>query len=77
VLGDVGDPEPVRIIAVELTLHEIVGSGDMGHSAKPGTAAETLDAGSVHEHLDRTVTNRDAEAHGELGVDPSSPVGLA
>jgi hypothetical protein len=76
-LGNVGDPEAIRIISVELALDEVVGRGHVGDPAKAWASCEPGDSGPCHQHLDGAVTDRDAESHGELGVDTPGPVGLA
>jgi hypothetical protein len=56
-LGDVGDPEAVRIISVELALDEVVGRGHVGDPAEPRASCEALDSGPRHKHLDGAVAD--------------------
>ena len=37
---------------------------------RPAAAGQALDPGPAHQQLDRAVPDRDAQAEGELGMDP-------
>jgi hypothetical protein len=77
VLGDVGHPEAVRIVSVELTPDEVRRRGQVRDTPELRASAEALDTCPRHEHLDRAVAHGDAESHGELSVDAPCPIRLA
>ncbi len=79
VLGDVGDPQPVRRVCGELPVDQVgrrlsVRVADGAAAAPP--LAEALDAGSAHESGDALGVDRQPESHGQLGVHAGRPVCL-
>lgn len=80
VLGDVGDPQPVRGVGGEPAIDQ-VGTGlsdwvaDRG--VVPPAAVETLDPGLTHEPLDPFEADRQPQPEREFGVHPRGAVGAA
>ena len=75
-LGDVGDPQLARTGRANwrCTRSDEVGVWCLGPARRlPG---RPFDPGSVHQHLDRALSDDDARAEGQLGVHPPSPIGL-
>jgi hypothetical protein len=77
VLGDIGDPELVGIMARKLTLHQVMCRRDVGDSPESRPSADSGDSRSRHEHLHRVVPNGDAGTEGQLRRDPPGTVGAA
>jgi hypothetical protein len=74
VLGDVGDPELVAVIATELPLHAVCCGHHAGDAPEAGTAGYPLDSSALHQELDRLTTYGDALTEGQLGMDTAHAV---
>jgi len=73
-LGDVGEPNPIRPIGSELTLHKIIVGCRVG--AMPALAAVT-DNGNIgcsHQPCHAFTTDAKPQAQTQLRVDPGSPI---
>jgi hypothetical protein len=78
VVLDVGHPQLVAAGAGGLTLDQIAGGRLRSQATSElGAAGDALQAGAAHQQLDSVVTDGDAAAQGELGVDPPAAVGLS
>ena len=75
VLGDVGDPQPVRIVAVEVAVDEVAHCWHVVLRSTPSRAWQALQAGSTHQNLHRVVTDADPLPEGQFGVNTAGPVG--
>ena len=73
-LGDVGDPQLVRVVAVEPAIDEIVCSGEVGCLPPPGSSRDPLKADPTHQQVNRLFADGGAISHCELGVDTPVPV---
>jgi hypothetical protein len=51
VLGDVGDPELIATIPLEVPSNTILGRGDVGHASVAGPPRNALKPGSTHQSL--------------------------
>ena len=69
-LGDIGDPQLVSSLPLELSLDSVVRGRDVRHSPISRSPTEPSQAGSTHESLDGLLPDTDAAAQGQLGVDP-------
>ena len=76
-LGDVGDPQPVGLVAPEPPLDEVAGRRDMWDPPKARTSGHAGDPGAAHQQLDRAAADLETMAQGEFGVDSTSSVGAA
>jgi hypothetical protein len=76
-LGDVGDPEPVRFGPCEVPSDEVAGGGLVGDAPVPRPAAEALQARLPHQEPHRLLTDRQAVAQGQLRVHASVAVHAA
>jgi hypothetical protein len=61
-LGDIGDPEPLGIMARKLTLNQVICRRDVGNSPESQPSAESRPS---HEHLHRVVTYGNLLANGQ------------
>ena len=77
VLGDIGDPELVRLVTMKLPLGTIAGSGHAGDVAEARTSGDALNASAPHEHLDCLVTDGDALSEDQVGMDASDALGAS
>ena len=77
VLGDVGDPQPVRGVSGELTLDQVLEHRRGAVSVAPPAPVDPLQAVQAHQPLDPLPAASELPAQGELGVHPSHPVGAA
>jgi hypothetical protein len=73
VLGDVGDPEAVRVVAGEVPVDEVAGGGLVGDAPVLRSAGQALQAGLAHQQPHGFLADREAVAEGELGVHPPEP----
>jgi hypothetical protein len=73
-LGDVGDPELIRARSVELSFDSVGGDVVGLDPLPPATPGDARQACSAHQQLDLVVTDEDASAQGELGVDAPAAV---
>jgi hypothetical protein len=75
VLGDVGDPEPVRAVCGELALDQ-VGDSFLGrHAFRPAAQRQPGKPGALHEQCHRVVADQQAVGALQLGADPGLAVG--
>jgi hypothetical protein len=74
VLGYVGDPETIGFVSGEGALDQIRSGGYVRDSPQARPAGQTVQACSVHEHLDGVVTDGDAVAENQFSVYPASTV---
>ena len=78
VLGDVGEPHPIRRLSDELALDEVVVGGRLGLPvAMFALVADPAQASDAHQARDALTAADQAEAEAELGVDPRRAVGAA
>jgi hypothetical protein len=77
VLGDVGDPQPVRFDSGEVPVDEVGGGNDAWDLLASFRAWEAVDLGSRHQHLDGVVADLDASVEGEFSVDASGAIGAS
>jgi hypothetical protein len=64
VLGDVGDPEAVRVVAGEVTVDEVAGGGLVGDAPVLRSAGQALQAGLAHQQPHGFGADREAVAEG-------------
>jgi hypothetical protein len=76
-LGDVGQPQPVRAVDGELAVHQVVLGRRAGRATAGSAPVEALDTGLAHEPGNPLVVDRQAQPEHELGMDPWPPVRLA
>jgi hypothetical protein len=75
VLGDVGDPRPVRPVRTELALDQ-VGDCFLGrHAVGPAAQREPGQPGPLHEQRHRVVADQQPVGALQLGADPGPDVG--
>jgi hypothetical protein len=75
VLRDVSDPQPVRIVESEVAVDEVARCWRVVLHSTPSRAWQALQACSTHQHLHGVVAHGDPMPEGQLGVNPTSPVG--
>jgi len=63
----------VGIVTTELTLDEIVRGRHVRHPPEPRPTRDSLDAGTVHEHLNGVVTDDEAVTERELACTRRAP----
>src|SRR5918994_4222211 len=68
VLGDVGDPEPVWVVASEVPVDEVAGGGLVGDAPVLRATRQALQAGLAHQQPHGFLADGEAVAEGELGV---------
>ena len=77
-LGDVHDPEAVRLGGVEGPLDQVVGGLGIEippRAAAPAAAVDAGESGLAHQALDAFARAAHVEAELELGVDPGRAIG--
>ena len=74
---DIGDPQLIRLVAMELPLDPVAGGGHAGDVAKTRASRNALNAGASHQHLDRQVTDGDALSEDQVSMDTPDPVGAS
>ena len=74
-LGDIGDPELVRLVTMKLPLGTIAGRGHPGDVAKVRAPRDSLNPSASHQHLDRLVTDGDALSEDQVGMDTPDALG--
>jgi hypothetical protein len=74
VLGDVGHPQAIGFVAVELAVDVIAGGHDPGNFPVAGPPAQALEPGPAHQHLHGLMPDGDPVSEGQLGVHASGPV---
>ena len=72
---DVGDPQPVGMVASEVAVDEVARCRGIVLRATPSRAWQSFQAGSAHQHLHRVVTDGDSMPERQLGVNTTSTVG--
>ena len=77
VLGDVGQPQPVRGVGDEATTHEVVMHRGRRTSMLPVPAVDPVQSGSPHQPRDALATAADAASQPEFNVHPRHTVGPA
>jgi hypothetical protein len=75
VLGDIGDPELVRVVSVELPLNAIGCGGDSRDAAELGPARDALYARSTHQEFHRLVSDLDTLSQRQLSMNVSDAIG--
>jgi hypothetical protein len=78
VLGDVGDPQPVRSGGLELADDQIIGRDGVAVASCAALAApagDALELGVAHEALHPLAADADVLAEAELGVHPRAAIG--
>ena len=76
-LGDVGDPQLVGLVAMKLPVDPVAGGGHSRDVAKARAPGNPLDASASHEQLDRLVTDGDALSEDQVGMDTPDAVGAS
>jgi hypothetical protein len=74
VLGHIGDPEFIGLVAVKLARDPIFCRRDTSHVTKLWSSRDALNLGPTHQELDSLVTNIDASAERELGMNATDSV---
>ena len=79
VLGDVGDPQPVRALRRELAVDEVIAEGGVGVTTGAATASfvHPDDPVDPHQPLDPLTPDTVSLTQLELVVDPGGPIGAA
>ena len=77
VLGDVGQPQPVRLGPGEVPVDEILGGWCVRDLAVLGPARQACQSEAPHHQLHRAAGHDRLAAQHQLGVNPAGPVGLA
>ena len=75
--GDVGDPQPVGLVAPKAALHEIRRGRDVGDPSEAGASGDAGDSGAAHQQLDRAVTDGHAVTQDELSLHAARAIGAA
>ncbi len=76
-LGDVGDPQLVRVQSMEVSVDQIVGSDDPAQPLDPCRAGKPDNARLIHQQPHGALAHGDPHAQGELGVHAPVSVGAA
>jgi hypothetical protein len=61
VLGDIGDPQLIATLAIELALYAIFGGCDVWYASVARSTGESLQACTTHQELDGLPTYGDPE----------------
>ena len=77
VLGDVGDPEPVRALGTKLTVDQIRPRRRCRPGPAPAATVHTLEPDQFHAAPDPFAADPPSLPVAQLGVDPTDSVGLA
>jgi len=77
VLGDVGDPQPVRALGDEAAVDQVRPGRSRGPGPAPPATVNPLEPDQFHAAPDPFAAHPAALALAQLGVDPAYPVGLA
>jgi hypothetical protein len=72
-LGDIGDPQLIWLVAMELSLDAVTSSGDARNMTITRTSRNAVDARSAHQQLDRQMTDDDALSEDQVGMDAPDP----
>jgi hypothetical protein len=73
-LGDIGYPQLIRRVPMELSLDAVTGSGDARDMTITRTSRNAVDARSAHQQLDRQVTDDEALSEDRVGMPVDGPV---
>lgn len=76
-LGDVGEPDPVRRVGAELPLDQVVMGGRVRAVALLAAVADPVDAGAAHQPCHAFAPDAQAQAHAQFGMHPRCPIGAA
>ena len=74
-LGDVGDPQLIGLVAMKLPVDTVAGGGHPWDVAKARAPRDSLNPSASHQHLDRLVTDGDALSEDQVGMDTPDAVG--
>lgn len=80
VLGDVGDPEPVRAVGGEPPVDQVrrrLCRGIPDGAAAPATSMDALQTGRAHQPLDAFAAAADTTLEAQLSVDARCAIGAA
>jgi hypothetical protein len=61
-LGDIGDPQLIATLAIELALYAIFSGCNVRYASVLRSARESLQAGTTHQKLDCLTAYRDPES---------------
>ena len=73
-LGDVGEPNPIRPISGELSLHKIIMCCGAGAVPALMPMAHAVNIGCPHQGCHAFTANAKPQAHAQLRVNPGSPI---
>jgi hypothetical protein len=74
-LGDIGDPQLIGLVAMKLSFDPVAGGGHTRDVTKARAPGDSSNASASHQHLDRQVTDGDALSEDQVGMDTPDAVG--
>lgn len=72
---DIRDPQLVRLVAAELTVHEIARGGGLMFGTCTFVSRKSFHASCSHQHFDAAVSHCNTVTKGEFSVDAPRTVG--
>ena len=76
-LGDVGEPDPIRAFGGEPPLDQVVMGGRVRAMPLLAAVADPVDAGAAHQTCHPFTPDAQAQAHAQFSMHPRCPIGAA
>ena len=76
-LGDVGDPQLIGLVAMKLPVDTVAGGGHAGDVTIARAPRNALKASSSHQHRDRQVADGDALSEDQVCMDTPDALGAS